>query len=71
MYVQMLFHGPSLTLVCFLGQLWGTLVPQGYNLQPTLGYVLTEFDGIFKCGDPHVSMKFCLSAMARQIWLQC
>ncbi len=40
-----------------MGQLWGALVPQGYNLYPIAGYVLAQLDSLFKCGDSHVSYK--------------
>ena len=54
-----------------MGQLWGALAPQGYNLYPTAGYVLAQPDSLSKCGDSHVSAKFCLGAMIRQSWPQC
>ncbi len=38
-----------------MGQIWGALVPQGYNLYPIVGYVLAQLDSLFKCGDSHVS----------------
>ncbi len=41
-----------------MGQLWGALAPQGYNLYPTAGYVLAQLDSLLKCGDSHVSTKF-------------
>ncbi len=43
-----------------MGQLWGALAPQGYNLYPTAGYVLAQLDNLFICGDLHVSTKFSL-----------
>ncbi len=57
MYVQMLFHGPSLTIVCQWGN-FGRLLP--YNLYPTAGYVLAQLDSFFKYGVSQVSMKFSL-----------
>ncbi len=43
-----------------MGQLWGALVPQGYNLYPTAVYVLAQLDSLFKYGDSQVSTKFSL-----------
>ncbi len=54
-----------------MGQLWGALAPQGYNLYPTAGYVLAQLDNLFICGDLHVSTKFSLGATTRQSWPQC
>ncbi len=34
-----------------MGQLWGALAPQGYNLYPIAWYVLAQLDSLFKCGD--------------------
>ncbi len=50
-----------------MGQLWGALAPQGYNLYPTAGYVLAQLDNLFICGDLHVSTKFSLGATTRQV----
>ncbi len=38
-----------------MGQLWGALAPQGYNLYPTAGYVLAQLDNLFICGE-HVAI---------------
>jgi len=43
-----------------MGQLWGALAPQGYNLYPNEDYVLAQLDSLFKCCDSQVSTKFLL-----------
>ncbi len=50
-----LFHGAVPHHSMSMGQLWGALAPQGYNLYPTAGYVLAQLDNLFICGDLHVS----------------
>ncbi len=53
-----------------MGKIWGALVPQGYNVYPTAGYVLAHLDSLLKCCDSQVSTKFLLCATTRQIWPQ-
>ncbi len=62
-----LFHGAVPHHSMSMGQLWGALAPQGYNLYPTAGYVLAQLDNLFICGDLHVSTKFSLGATTRQV----
>ncbi len=59
----MLFHGPSLTIVCQWGNFGVLLPPRGTTYTPLAGYVLAQLDSLSKCGDSHVLLRYSRSEL--------